>query len=139
MTQGKQLTDRVWHLFENGQLDELASLLEPDCHFKMPGFELRSSAALVEMLAAYRVAFPDLRHEVKTYVESGDTIAIELEARGTHTGPMQTPAGTVAATGKQVVWESCDYVRFRNGKLSSWHVYHDPTPFLTALGLLPKR
>jgi hypothetical protein len=52
---------------------------------------------------------------------------------------MQTPAGTVPPTGKKVVWESCDYIRVKNGKLASWHVYHDPNRFLTALGLPPGR
>ncbi len=138
MTQAKQLIDRFWQLFESNQLDSLTGLLDADCHFKMPGLEIRGSAALKEMLAAYRVAFPDLRHETKHHVESGDTVAIELLAMGTHTGPMQTPAGTVPATGKTIVWESCDYIRVRNGKIASWHVYHDPMPFMTALGLLPK-
>jgi steroid delta-isomerase-like uncharacterized protein len=139
MTQNKQLTDRVWQLFENGQLDALESFIDADCHFKMPGMELRGRAALLDMLAGYRTAFPDLKHDVKSFVESGDSIALVLEVVGTHTGPMQTPAGTVQATGKRIVWESCDYIRVRNGKIASWHVFHDPTPFLTALGLLPSR
>jgi ketosteroid isomerase-like protein len=138
MTQVKQVTDRFWQLFESNQLDALDALIDPDCHFKMPGMDLRGSAALRGMLAGYRVAFPDLRHHVKSHVESGDTIAIELEVTGTHTGPMQTPGGTVPATGKKIVWESCDYIRVRNGKVFSWHVYHDPAPFMAALGLGPR-
>jgi predicted ester cyclase len=88
------------------------------------------------MLTAYRAAFPDLRHRMLGHVEAGDTIAVELIAEGTHTGTMQTPQGPVPATGARVVWESCDYIRVRDGKLASWHVYHDTVPFLTALGLL---
>jgi ketosteroid isomerase-like protein len=139
MTQAKQLTDRFWQLFEDGKLEALDDLIDPDCHFKMPGNDLRGRAALKQMLGAYRTAFPDLKHQVKSHVESGDTIAIELEVTATHTGPMQTPAGTVPATGKKVVWESCDYIRVKNGRFLSWHVYHDSVPFLTALGLLPAR
>jgi predicted ester cyclase len=82
---------------------------------------------------------PDLRHDVKSHVEQGDTIAIELEVTGTHTGPMHTPQGTVPATGKRVAWQSCDWVRVREGKIVSWHVYHDPTAFYAALGLAPGR
>src|SRR5688572_17847788 len=99
----KQLTDRFWSAFESGKLDEVASLIDPDCHFKMPGLELRGAGPLLEVLRGYRVAFPDIRHEVRSFVESGDTIAIELFVRGTHTGPMQTPQGPVPASGKSVV------------------------------------
>ncbi len=135
----KDITDKFWAHFEAGQLDAIEAYVAPDVHFKMPGVEASGFAPLKQMLAAYRAAFPDLVHHVKSHVESGDAIAIELDAVGTHTGPMQTPQGTIPATGKKVVWESCDYIRVKNGKIVSWHVYHDPTPFLTALGLLPAR
>lgn len=135
MTDNKALTDRFWNRFESGRLDDLASMLDPACHFKMPGAEFRGIAALQGLLAAYREAFPDLRHTVKSHVSSGDTIALELEVTGTHTGPMQTPQGTIPATGKRVTWESCDYVRIENERIVSWHVYHDPQPFLSALGV----
>jgi ketosteroid isomerase-like protein len=49
---------------------------------------------------------------------------------------MHTPAGVVAATGKAIRWDSCDFLRVRDGRFVSWHVYHDPMPFLGALGLL---
>jgi predicted ester cyclase len=102
-----------------------------------PGTVLRGRDALLGMLSAYRTAFPDLRHDVLPHVESDNTIAIELRVSGTHTGPMQMPQGTVPATGKHVVWDSCDYIRVRGGKVHTWHVYHDSVAFLTALGLLP--
>jgi ketosteroid isomerase-like protein len=136
MAQAKELTDRFWTLFEAGKLDELATLIDDDCHFKMPGMEMRGREPIIGALAAYRAAFPDIHHTVHGSVEAGDTIAVELTVRGTHTAPMQTPQGTIPATGNPVVWESCDYIRVKRGRLVSWHVYHDPTPFLTALGLV---
>jgi ketosteroid isomerase-like protein len=137
MTEAKRLTDRVWTLVEAGRLDELSELIDADCDFKMPGMALRGRAALVEVLRAYRAAFPDLRHRVLHHVEAEGTIALELIVEGTHTGPMMTPQGAVPATGRQVVWESCDYIRVKGGRVASWHVYHDTVPFLTALGVLP--
>jgi ketosteroid isomerase-like protein len=106
-------------------------------HFRMPGMSFKGAAALQQMLGAYLAAFPDLRHHVRHSVESGDTIALELEVTGTHTGAMQTPQGTFPATGKKVLWDSCDVVRVRDGKIASWHVYHDTVPFLTAMGVIP--
>lgn len=137
MSETKKVVERMWSAMEKNRLDEIDELLAPDCHFKMPGFELRGGAAeLKPMLSAYITAFPDLKHEVKHVVESNGTIAIELNVTGTHVGPMQTPEGTIPATGKKILWESCDYVRVVNGKVVSWHAYYDNTPFLTALGLM---
>jgi ketosteroid isomerase-like protein len=137
MAELKSLTDRFWQHFENGELQKLDGLIDDDCLFKMPGMEMRGRAAVQGMLAGYRAAFPDLHHTVKHFVEAGDTIAIQLEVVGTHTGPMQTPEGTIPATGKRVVWDSCDYIRVKNGRFISWQAYHDPTAFMKALGLLP--
>src|SRR5437667_6181645 len=78
MSQLKQLTDKFWAMFEAGKVDELSDLVDADCHFKMPGMDLHGRAQLLQMLHGYRVAFPDLRHTVRTHVESGDTIALEL-------------------------------------------------------------
>jgi steroid delta-isomerase-like uncharacterized protein len=131
----KELTDRFWKHFEANETRELDALLDEDCQFKMPGADLRGRAALQGMLAAYRTAFPDMRHTVRHFVEAGDTISIELEITATHTGPMQTPGGTIPATNKRLTWESCDYIRAKNGKIVSWHAYYDPSAFMAALGL----
>jgi ketosteroid isomerase-like protein len=136
MANAKEIVDQVWTLMETHQIEKLPQFLDADLHFKMPGFEGRGPAALQQLLQGYLTAFPDLRHQVKTEIAMGDYIAIELDATGTHTGPMHTPQGTVAPTGKKVVWESCDVVRVRNGKILSWHVYHDTLPVMTALGLI---
>jgi predicted ester cyclase len=136
MGEAKQIADRVWQIIESNQLDKLSEVMDADCHFKMPGMEFRGVGALKQALGAYLAAFPDLKHAVLHHVESGDTIALELNVTGTHTGPMVTPQGTIPATGKKVVWESCDYVRLKGGKIASWHVYHDSVPFMTALGLI---
>jgi ketosteroid isomerase-like protein len=136
MGNAKKIVDQVWEAMETKQLDKLASLLDAELHFKMPGMEGRGIEPFKQMLTGYLTAFPDLSHRVKAEIEMGDWIAVELDASGTHTGPMHTPNGTVAATGKKVVWESCDFVRVRNGKILSWHVYHDPTQMLTALGMI---
>lgn len=139
MGNAKKTCDRIWEIIESGKLDLLTEVVDSDCDFKMPGMAFKGVEALRQMLSAYLAAFPDLRHHVRDSVESGDTVALELQVTGTQTGPMQTPQGVVPASGKKVIWDSCDYVRLRNGRVVSWHVYHDTVPFLTALGLLPTR
>ena len=139
MGQAKAVVDRVWETLESGNFDQVAELYAPDAEYVMPGgLRLRGVEQLVPLLQAYFAAFPDLRHEIVDYVESGDTIACELRITGTHTGTMRTPNGDIPPTGKAFVWESCDYIKVEGGKITSWHVYFDQVPFLTLLGLLPE-
>ena len=133
----KHLVDRFWKAFESNNLDELDSFIDPDLHFKMPGIDLNGLTALKPMLAAYITAFPDMKHEVKHWVASGDVIVLELEVTATHTGPMATPNGMVPATGRKLTLSSCDYIRVKNGKVVSWHGYFDNMVMMAALGLVP--
>jgi uncharacterized protein (TIGR02246 family)/steroid delta-isomerase-like uncharacterized protein len=135
----KAIVDRAWEHFERGQVDQMVELMAEDVEFKMPGAALRGPKEIRPFLAAWRVAFPDLRHEFIDSVESGDTIGIELHVRGTHTGTLQSPRGEIPATGKALVWESFDYIKLRDGKIASWHVYFDQVPFLEQLGLMPSK
>src|SRR5205823_4547390 len=102
MGNAKKLIDSVWEIVESGALEKLPLVIDADCDFKMPGMAFKGIDPLRQLLAGYLAAFPDLRHHVRHAVESEDTIALELEVSGTHTGPMQTPHGAVAATGKKV-------------------------------------
>jgi ketosteroid isomerase-like protein len=137
MGQTKDVVDRVWSAMESGNLDAVDQLVDPDIEFRMGPEGGRGTAFFRPFLQGYLAAFPDLRHEVIDSVESDDTIALELHVRGTHTGPLQTPEGEIAPTGREVLWESTDYVKVRDGRIRSWHVYTDSLAFMTQLGLIP--
>jgi len=139
MGDAKKVCDEIWEIIESGKLERLDEVVDADCDFKFPGMAFKGSAGLRQMLGVQLAGFPDLRHHARSFVESGDTIALEVEVSGTHSGALQTPNGTIPATGKKVIWECCDYVRVRGGKAISFHVYYDTMPFLTALGLVPQR
>src|SRR5437588_6510772 len=100
MGKARDLAERGMEIFHQGDLDELEDVFAWDAEFTMPGIALTGSAQLRPLLEGYRTAFPDMTHTVISAVESGDRLAWELELVGTHTGPMVTPAGEIAPTGK---------------------------------------
>jgi len=136
MATNKETVDRVWELMESDRIDQLTEVLADDLDFFMPGFKITGVAEMQDMLRAYKVGFPDLHHNTVDFIEQGDKIALELRVVGTHTGTLVGALGEIPATGKEVVWESVDYVTVKDGKITSWHVYHDTIPFLTQLGLM---
>src|SRR5205085_6470950 len=109
--------------------------LADDCEFVMPGVGSLRGPAIRGMFEAYARAFPDFGCSTVHAIESGDTYAAEARYAGTHLGPLLLPQGELPATGHKVSWQSADVVRVADGKIASWHIYHDPASILTQLGV----
>jgi predicted ester cyclase len=87
------------------------------------------------MFEVYVGALPDFSVESLHAIEAGETYAAETRFAGTHKGPLVTPHGTIPASGRRVGWQSADIVRVRDGKIASWHVYHDPNVLFEQFGV----
>jgi predicted ester cyclase len=61
----------------------------------------RSRAAWIDVFLR---AFPDLHHEVLSTVEADNQIVAEARFIGTQAGPLASPGGDIAPTGKTVTW-----------------------------------
>jgi ketosteroid isomerase-like protein len=136
--QNKAVVDRVWAAMESDDFEAFEDLIHPDgIDFRGIGTQITTAREMREFVEVYKAGFPDLRHEVVDSIESGDTIALELRVTGTHAGTLRGPRGEIPASGRPVVWESLDYVKVRDGKVTSWHVYNDQLAFLVQLGAMP--
>lgn len=80
----------------------------------------RDVGSLVE---EFHKAFPDMHREILNLYALDDVVVAELSLNGTHEGPLATPEGTIAATGKRVSVPCCDVWVVKNGKISSFHCY----------------
>ena len=115
----------------------IEDLLSPDCAFTAPGIRSTGPATVIAFMRPFLDAFPDLSHDVETYVEDDDRFAVELHIRGTHTAALALPQGNVPATGRTVDFRSCDMVTVADGRFVTYHVYFDQMEFMGQLGLLP--
>ena len=67
------------------------------------GRRTEGADATLDVWKGWGQAFPDSRATFdRTHVAGNDTVVLELTWRGTHQGPLQTPAGSIAATGKRI-------------------------------------
>lgn len=82
-------------------------------------------------------AFPDMRGRDDLKAEAGDTAFNEWIFGGTHSGPFETPEGTIPATGKRVTLRGCDLVAVRDGRIYEQRAY-DQLSLMTQLGLVPE-
>jgi len=83
-------------------------------------------------------AFPDGRIEIDNVIDGGDQVVVEFTGRGTHTGSLVGPMGTIDATNRPVTLKLCDVWSFRNAAVKENRTYFDTGSLMTQLGLIPE-
>jgi predicted ester cyclase len=99
-----------------------------------------SDVSLVDLAARGRAlhrAFSDLRADVLQVVDNTDSIAVAFVMRGRHTGPYQTPFGTIQPSGSDVQIRTIDVLTITGGKISAIWVNADDLGTLRQLGWQP--
>lgn len=90
---------------------------------------------VVEVWKGWARAMPDSKATFEDPIVENDTVIIRMTWTGTHTGPLTLPDGEVPATGKPVVFRSCQFYRVKNGKAVSMRQYFDMFTILSQLGI----
>jgi ketosteroid isomerase-like protein len=99
--------------------------------------EVHGRDQIMEWWRPFLEGFSEQSWESLRKLESGDTAIDEGFFGGVHTGPIETPNGTVPATGKRIRVRGCDIATVHDGLIVEHHFYHDQLEFLGQLGLLP--
>jgi steroid delta-isomerase-like uncharacterized protein len=88
-------------------------------------------------LRGWRDAFPDVKGTVTNLVVGDDEVAAEVEWKGTHRGTLQTPFGTVPASGKENTTRAMLILRVEKDRIVSNRHYFDFYGMLRQIGALP--
>ena len=56
----------------------------------------------VACMQEWATAFPDMKGTIRNATVLGDHVSLEIVWAGTHTGPLESPGGTIYPTGKNV-------------------------------------
>jgi len=102
------------------------------------GRQIRGSGDVLSCWQAWKAAMPDVKGTIHQTLPVGNTVVVEVTWAGTHTGPLQAPAGTIPATGKKQSTRAGWVMNFEAGKLKDSRHYFDMLAFMQQLGLLPK-
>ena len=89
----------------------------------------------VAVMQGWAAAFPDSKATFHSAVVSGNTVVVEVTWKGTHRGPLETPSGHIAATGKPIKLRACQVVEIAGGKAKSMRQYFDMATMLQQLGV----
>ena len=138
MAEAREISDRYTDAINAHDAEAIGALYADDGVFNEPAGEFQGPEAIAEHWGRLFAAFPDLSGGDEFKAESGDTAINEWSVSGTHSGPMETPEGTIPATGKRLTFRGADAMTVRDGLIHSHRGYYDQLGFMTQLGLIPE-
>jgi uncharacterized protein (TIGR02246 family) len=124
-----------------GEQDGFLELFADDCHWIVPGAEMRSRDELRGWLTPFWQGFSTFRHDIhRAVAETDDTVFAEGTWTGTHDGTIPMPDGEVPPTGRTISFRfAIAATRDPNGEQAkSVNLYFDNLEFLGQLGVLPE-
>jgi steroid delta-isomerase-like uncharacterized protein len=125
----------------NNLADQFAAHATDDCvAIDVPsGMTFNGPDGLRLYIQTFITAFPDGQIQATNLFTTNDHGLLEVLARGTHTGPLTSPAGEIPPTGRSIELRYCVIYQFRNGRVASVHYYYDQLSFLQQLGIIPQQ
>jgi len=117
-------------------MDTVVAMISPSAAIRTPLGSFTGGEAYRDWMNMHFRALPDFTHEIRGLAtETGDTVAFELHATGTFTGPLEGPDGDIQPTGRMVDVSAVDIWRFENGLIASYHLYFDRLDLFGQLGV----
>jgi len=80
-------------------------------------------------------SFPDSKATFHAAHVSGSTVVLEVTWKGTHQGPLQTPKGSIPATGKRIDIRACNVFEVAGEQVRTQRQYFDMATMLQQLGV----
>jgi ketosteroid isomerase-like protein len=131
--EAKEVVERFYERFGAGDLPAAFACFDHSCvavGLSGPMDNEQHEAAARKLKAA----LPDCRMELIRAIEAGDEIYVTGRFTGTHEADLETPIGTLVATGKRLDLLFVDYFRVVGGKIVECEVVRDRLGMLLQLG-----
>ncbi len=137
MADNETLVRTLFEAWNNRDYDAVVAAVAPDCTIvdMGSGRTLQGPDGFGEFTRALFEAMPDAQFTLDHLTSQGDTVVVEYTGRGTNTGDLVLPAGTVPATGRSIAVHTCEIDEIKNGKIASSRVYVDSGAIMAQLGL----
>jgi steroid delta-isomerase-like uncharacterized protein len=131
------LVRKLYTAFNNRNFEETAKLVSPNFEWRdIPTGEVyRGPEGIKQFMEHWTKAFKDARIDVKRVVASDQSVAVELIGSGTHTGTLETPAGSIPPTNRKIELPCCEVGIIENGKIRSGSTYYDAATIMQQLGV----
>ena len=138
--ENEQLGRRLYDLWNKRDFDQLVRYAAEniECVQVPTNATFRGLDGYRQFVQGWATAFPDGEAKVTRVTASDDGVAIEFTGRGTHTGPLPGPAGTIPATMRRAELMFCEVLELERGKIRRVRSYFDSASLFRQLGLKPE-
>ena len=137
----QELFLEAMRLNDAGDIEGFLAYQAPDAAWHTPSGEVNGHDELRAYLQPWIAGFPnERRHEIDRVVEADGTVYCQGVFHGVNDGAMETPEGTLPATGKPVAIPFALIVDIdaEARHATAVSLYMDQLGFLGQLGLLPQ-
>jgi predicted ester cyclase len=128
---GPALARKLFDVIDAFDLASTGELLEESFRLHYHGIpEPISRDALLDLLRGYSDSFPDMRHEIREILPSGEFVTVRLVLHASHQGSWEG----IEATGRKVEVPAIHILRLDGGKVAEWWAAEDDLGLLRQLG-----
>jgi steroid delta-isomerase-like uncharacterized protein len=133
-----KLTQTVHDYFSRNQFDKCVELAAETVQITAYAFGMTFNGRdeFRAFMQGFKQAFPDMVIEHNNILGDGSQVAVEFTAKGTHTGPLQTPAGEIPASGKKVALNVIEVYEWDNDRFTKMANYQDSASLMRQIGAL---
>jgi ketosteroid isomerase-like protein len=134
-----RIVQNIHPLFNERAFDRILSeMIAQDVQWtNVPTAQMfRGLEGMREFMQGWVDAFPEARIEDTTAYAGEEFGVTEFIGRGTHEGPLLSPAGEIEPTGRSVEFRLCEVYQFRDGKIVSGHTHFDSLGLMAQIGVI---
>ncbi len=126
--------------FNRRDIEKDLTLVTEDVKWTNIPFDLSFSGhkGYREYLNTWITAMPDCKVEMVNVIGGEEWTVVEFIGRGTHTGPLAGPEGTIPATHRKLDLKCCELLRIWDGQIAEGRLYFDAATLLRQFGLIPQ-
>jgi predicted ester cyclase len=121
-------------VLEQGNLDAVDEMYTEDVVEHTPMGDFSGREAIKDGFRMIHEAVPDYTVTLEDIVAAGDTVAVRLTERGTHTGTLLG----IDPTGNEFEHQTMAFLRIEQGRVAEWWVLPDNLGLLKQLGAFPE-
>lgn len=136
--QNLQLTRKIHDHFSSNQFDACLSMADENVRITAHAFGMvfNGKEEFNGFMQGFKQAFPNMKLEHTNEICDGDRVGIQMTAKGTHSGPLETPVGIIPPSGKTIELQVAEFFVWNNGFLQSIDNYQDAGSLLRQIGAL---
>jgi steroid delta-isomerase-like uncharacterized protein len=134
----EELTRELHAGFSANDFEKCVKLASPNVRVTAHAFGMTFNGPeeFRAFMQGFKEAFPDMVLQHDSIVGEGGRVAVEFTAKGTHSGPLRTPAGTIPPSGKKVELKVAEFYEWNNGRFTSMSNYQDAGSLMRQIGAM---